>query len=1247
MRTIPARSAAVRSFANRVWLRGPAMLALIVIASCTAPADVAGVSGNGTGGGTPPAVAARIDLSAATVGLGAVGATENVTAVVRDAAGTMLPNAAVNWSSDDITVADVSGAGRTAIITARAPGRTTIRATSGAATQELVVQVSIVRGIALPATVQLRTGSSATLTPTLDADAGATTAIRWESADPTIASVSAGVLTGIRTGIVTVRAIAIGDPRVSASTQVTVTAPRSVAIRDMPADLAIGEERQLTALVDVDENESRAVEWSSATPTIATVTSSGRLVAVGLGTARIRVRTLAFDGVRDSATVIVRMPRTVSVSPGTTTLAPGETRQLVAAVQIDDGMSTAVTWRVSDPAVAMVASTGLVTGVAPGVTTVTAVSVADTTRRGSATITVQAGVRSVSVSPAVASIVPGGTRQFTATVTGDLGVSTAVTWRTAHPAIAQVAANGLVTALAQGTTTITAVAVADTMIRSSATVTVVPVVRDLTVEPAAASISVGDTRQLVAAVSADPGANTAVTWRSANAAVATVSASGVVTGVSTGAAIITAVSTADTTRQATSLITVRTAQTVLGVTVTPAASVVQAGQSLQLVPAVQVSGGASTAVTYRSDNPAVASVNFAGLVTALTSGTATVTVAAVADPTRFATASITVTAPPTQLAASWSSGRLGGALYEDVVSVDAADATSAFAVNSRGDVFRLSGGTWALATRGSAHGTQFLAVSTTGPSSAVAVGTNGVIVQFNGSSWLRMVSGTQQALHGVHLEDEASGFAVGAGGLVLRLDGSGWTSMPSGSTQTLYSVWSLGNTGFIAGTNGELLRWNGTTWSRQSSGVTETLYGVHGVNANNAVAVGASGVVLRWNGVSWVRVTSGVTSDLYSVAGSAANNGRFYITSDDGLYALNGSTLSVAGTPYAPRLFGASIDPAGNVWASGQRGSVMRLSGSAWETVSLAPDLIDVWTTSPSNAWAVGEFGFVYGWNGSVWTRQTTPTTATLNAVWGVSASDAFAGGDEGTMLRWNGSSWNAMSFPSTAHVYGVWGTDASNVYAVTSNGEVLRFNGSSWTLVVTTASPLWIVHGAAANDVYVAGENGTAMRFNGTAWTDVRVPTTGTVTGIWAGGGANVLAVGSGNTGLTGVSFRVAGNTWNSVALPTASVLTSVWGPTANDVYATGEGGVILRWNGSGWTSMNSGTTDPLWSVSGSPNGTGGAFAVGYNSTVVAGGSSGAMLRAGVRVATGARTGSLAPRVGAKLVRGPLPVGVARRHRR
>ena len=66
--------------------------------------------------------------------------------------------------------------------------------------------------------------------------------------------------------------------------------------------------------------------------------------------------------------------------------------------------------------------------------------------------------------------------------------------------------------------------------------------------------------------------------------------------------------------------------------------------------------------------------------------------------------------------------------------------------------------------------------------------------------------------------------------------------------------------------------------------------------------------------------------------------------------------------------------------------------------------------------------------------------------------------------------------------------------------------------------------------------------------------------------------------------------------------MLTSVWGTGVADLYATGEQGTLLRFDGTSWSTMSSGTTDLLWSVTGSPSGSGGAFAVGYNSTIITG---------------------------------------------
>jgi hypothetical protein len=476
--------------------------------------------------------------------------------------------------------------------------------------------------------------------------------------------------------------------------------------------------------------------------------------------------------------------------------------------------------------------------------------------------------------------------------------------------------------------------------------------------------------------------------------------------------------------------------------------------------------------------------------------------------------------------------------------------------------------------------------------------------------------------------------------------------MNSGTTASLNGIWSSGGSAVAVGAGGETLRLAAGTWLPQSVPTSETLYSVAGTSATNVVAVGSFGTVLRYNGTDWTKINSnGVTADLYSVDGSASTGGRWYIASDAGLLQFDGSAVTAVSTPYKPRMFSAAVDGGGNVWVGGQRGSVLRGSNGIFTTISLAPDLLDVWSTSATDAWAVGEFGFIYRYANGVWTRQASPTTATLNTVWAAGPNDAFAGGDNGTMLRWNGNAWTMMTLPSPSSVYAVWGTSSSDVYAVSVAGWVFRFNGSSWSTVHTVSSPLWAVHGLSSTEVYVSGENGRLLRFNGSTWTTQSPAAAGTLAGLWMSAGSNVLTVGSDGAGANGIAFRYDGATWTSQAMGTSRVLTATWGPSASDVYATGEQGTILRFNGTSWQAMSSGTTDLLWSVTGAPDGSGGAFAVGYNSTIVSGagaaGTSGAAIAASMRSAS--RT-SLEP--SAQALRdprgsGPVPTGAARRGRK
>jgi hypothetical protein len=82
---------------------------------------------------------------------------------------------------------------------------------------------------------------------------------------------------------------------------------------------------------------------------------------------------------------------------------------------------------------------------------------------------------------------------------------------------------------------------------------------------------------------------------------------------------------------------------VLSVTVTPATATIEVGQQVALTSQVQVTGNASTAVTWSSSDTAVATVDANGVVRGVAPGQAVIRATSVADNTKFGQATITVT----------------------------------------------------------------------------------------------------------------------------------------------------------------------------------------------------------------------------------------------------------------------------------------------------------------------------------------------------------------------------------------------------------------------------------------------------------------------------------------------------------------------------------------------------------------------------------------------------------------------------
>ncbi len=165
---------------------------------------------------------------------------------------------------------------------------------------------------------------------------------------------------------------------------------------------------------------------------------------------------------------------------------------------------------------------------------------------GTTTVAPAVPVAAVTVGPASAAIPVGGKVQLAATAkdsAGNVLTGSAVTWTTSAAAVATVSGAGLVTAVAAGSAAITATSEGQSG-TAAVTVAIVPVA-SVTVSPASAGVAVGQTVQLTATPKDSAGtplAGRTVTWATSDAAVATVSVSGLVTGVVAGSATITATS---------------------------------------------------------------------------------------------------------------------------------------------------------------------------------------------------------------------------------------------------------------------------------------------------------------------------------------------------------------------------------------------------------------------------------------------------------------------------------------------------------------------------------------------------------------------------------------------------------------------------------------------------------------------------------------------------------------------------------
>lgn len=319
----------------------------------------------------------------------------------------------------------------------------------------------------------------------------------------------------------------------------------------------------------------------------------------------------------------------VSLDKTEIVLVEDSSEKLTATVEPTNATNKNVTWSSDHEAVATVDQNGTVTARNGGQAIIT-VTTADGSKTATCTVNVRVHigvpVQSVGLNKTELALEVGKTGTLEAKVEPSDATNKNVTWSSSNPEVATVD-NGVVTAVSAGEAIIT-VTTEDGGKTATCKVTVnapqtVPVT-GVTLDKAELTLEKGSTGTLKATVEPQNATNNTVTWSSSNPEVVTV-ANGTVTAVSAGTATIT-VTTADGNHKATCTVTVipKTVQ-VSGIQVQGSASV-YVGGSTKLTATVTPTNATNQKVTWSSNNESVATVGTDGTVTAVSAGTATITV---------------------------------------------------------------------------------------------------------------------------------------------------------------------------------------------------------------------------------------------------------------------------------------------------------------------------------------------------------------------------------------------------------------------------------------------------------------------------------------------------------------------------------------------------------------------------------------------------------------------------------------------
>ena len=434
----------------------------------------------------------------------------------------------------------------------------------------------------------------------------------------------------------------------------------SMEINCTSASLHVGESKQLTVAIVPLQVLQGGILWSSNNNAVATVSEEGLVTAISLGTAIITATLESNPEVKAMATITVKPIDVTSITLDKTSceLVLGQTATIKASINPTDATDKGILWSTDNALIATVTSNGTVKAVGKGTTTITATSKSNPDIKATLKVTVKAtDVTSISLNKTACQIKVGESEELIATIAPNTATDKGIVWTSSNKTVATVSANGIVTALAEGTTTITASSHSNPEVKATATVQVVNNVKveSIYLNIEEFTIEVGYNRTLTVGFVPANADNTGISWISDNTTIARVDpVTGKIIGVSEGTAVITA--TSNDNPDAKVSVTVHVIdRNVKSITLNYTEYELWPGESVKLEAVVSPDNAKSKNVVWSTDNANVATVSSNGTVKAVAPGIVTITAKSDVNSKVSATATITVLGLATDISLNYSS----------------------------------------------------------------------------------------------------------------------------------------------------------------------------------------------------------------------------------------------------------------------------------------------------------------------------------------------------------------------------------------------------------------------------------------------------------------------------------------------------------------------------------------------------------------------------------------------------------------